>query len=354
MALLRVAVVGTGFGARIHVPALRASGRFEVTALVGRDRDRTRVAAERAGVPAAFSSLEEALEAVAFDAVTIATPPASHVGLVVAAARAGKHVLCEKPMARSVAEAQTMCEAVRTHGVVGLLGFEFRFHPGREMLRRLVARGELGDPQLLVCADAMPLYVAPYKTPPAWWYDRDAGGGWLGASGSHLLDATRVWLGEVASLTAIVDTLGSGSADDTFAILMRMRSGARVVLSQTAAAFGPRLQAFRLSGSTGAAWLDDEWILWRSDRTGTPQRVDVDADLTAPVLDIPPYSGPFAARELPSSVRLAEAFGDAILGRPSVPGAPAAATFADGLAVQVLADAARDASQTASWVTIHP
>ena len=352
MRRLRIAVVGTGFGARIHLPALRASGRFEVAALVGRDPDRTRAAADRLGVPAACASLDEALATVELDAVTIATPPATHAALAIAAARAGKHVLCEKPMARTVAEARAMCEAIRAHAVVGVVGFEFRFHPGRAMLQRLVARGDLGRPQLLVCADAMPLYVAPYKPPPAWWHDLEAGGGWLGASGSHLLDATRVWLGEAASLTAVVDTLGAGSADDTYALLMRMRSGARAVLCQSAAVLGPRLQAFRLSGSDGSAWLDDDWVLWRAGRTGTPQQVEIEPDLAAPVVAIPAQAGPFAGREFPSFVRLAVAFGDLITGSPATPGAPACATFADGLAAQTLADAARDASRSGTWTTI--
>jgi len=132
---VRIAVVGTGFGARIHVPGLRASGRFEVAALVGRDLDRTRATAERLGVPAACTSLDEALGSVALDAVSIATPPATHAPFAIAAARAGKHVLCEKPMARSVAEASAMCEAVRANRVVGAIGFEA---PG-DMLREQMA-----------------------------------------------------------------------------------------------------------------------------------------------------------------------------------------------------------------------
>lgn len=354
MRRLRIAVVGTGFGARIHVPALRASGRFDVVALVGRDPARTREVAARLGVPAAYGLLEEALAASALDAVTIATPPATHAALTIAAARAGTHVLCEKPMACSVAEAEAMCAAVRTAGVVGMVAFEFRFHPARAMLRRLAARGDLGEPQLLLAVDALPLYVAPYKSPPAWWYDADAGGGWLGASGSHLLDAVRTWLGEARSVTALVDTLGSGSADDTFAMLLRMASGARAVLQQSAAVLGPRFQALRLSGSEGTAWLDEAWGLWRSDRAGEAHRVAIDGDLAAPDIDVPAHSGPFASREFPSFVRLAEAFGDAIMGQDGRPSAPPAPRFEDGLACQRLIDAARSASQSRRWIELAP
>jgi predicted dehydrogenase len=347
---IRIAVVGTGFGARIHVPGLRATGRFDVVALVGRDVARTRATAERLGVPHACASLADAL-AADVDAVTIATPPASHASLAIAAARAGKHVLCEKPMARSVVEAEAMGAAARDAGVVGMLGFEFRFHPGRATLRRMLARGDLGVPQLVFAADEMPLYVAPYKAPPDWWYDADAGGGWLGASGSHLIDTVRYWLGDARSVTAVVETLGRGSADDTFAMLLRLRSGAQAVLHQSAAVLGPRLQVLRVAGSEGTAWIDDEWALWRADRRGEPTRVEVPDDLRLPEVAIPPHSGPFAQRELPSFVRLAEAFGDAIEARPS-PDAPVAATFEDGLACQRLMDAARLASRRGVWVEV--
>ncbi len=353
MRRLRIAVVGTGFGARIHVPGLRASGRFDVVALVGRDIERTRDTAARLAIPAACGSVDEACALPDLDAVAIATPPTTHASLAIAAARAGKHVLCEKPMARSVAEARAMRDAVREAGVVGMMDFEFRFHPGRAMLRRMVARGDLGEPQLLVCADAMPLYVAPYKSPPAWWFDADAGGGWLGASGSHLLDATRFWLGDARSVTAMVDTLGRGSADDTYAIFLRMASGARVVLQQSAAVLGPRFQALRLSGSEGTAWFDEAWELWQAGRTGDPTRVTIADDLTAPAVDLPPHAGPFAAREFPSYVRLAETFGDTILGRPGSVGMPPAPTFDDGLACQRLMDGAREASRASAWVEME-
>jgi predicted dehydrogenase len=349
---LRIAVVGTGFGARIHVPGLRACGRFDVVALVGRDAARTRAVAARAGVEHACVTLDEALALPGLDAVAIATPPVSHAALATAAARAGKHVLCEKPMARDVAEAEGMAAAIRAAGVTGLVDFEFRFHPARAMLARLVRRGDLGAPRLLVGVDALPLYVAPYKEPPAWWFDADAGGGWLGASGSHLIDAVRAWLGDVASVAAMVETLGRGTADDTFALLLRLASGARAVLAQSAAVLGPRVALLRIAGTDGTAWLDDAWHLWRAGRTGAPEAVAVDDDLAVPAVEVPPGSGPFAARELPSFVSLARAFADAIEGRPPAPDAPRAATFADGLACQRVIDAARAASREGGWVDV--
>lgn len=349
---LRIAVVGSGFGARIAVPGLRASGRFDVVALVGRDLARTRQAADRAAVGTCCGSLDEALAIADLDAVAIATPPATHAPLAIAAARAGKHVLCEKPMAVTATEASAMYTAVRAAGVVGMIDFEFRFHPARAMLGRLVTGGELGVPELLVAVDALPLYVAPYKTPPAWWYDAEAGGGWLGASGSHLLDAMRVWLGEACALAAMVETLGRGTADDTFALLVRLDSGARAMLHQSAAVRGPRMQCLRISGSDGTAWIDEAWECWRVRGQGEPERVAPPSELALPAVPIPAHAGPFAARELPCFVRLATAFADAVAGHEPDPALPRAPTFEDGLAAQRIMDAARAAARSRSWVEV--
>jgi predicted dehydrogenase len=300
----------------------------------------------------ACASLDEALALPDLDALSIATPPATHAPLAIAAARAGKHVLCEKPFALSTDEAEAMCEAVHAAGVVGMVDFEFRFHPARAMLARLIARGDLGEPRLLTAVDTLPLYVAPHKTPPSWRYDAEAGGGWLGASGSHLLDATRTWLGDVRALTAIVDTLGHGTADDTYALLLRMASGARAMLHQSAAVMGPRFQALRLAGAEATAWLDEAWDLWIARRTGDPERVPISDDLVLPAVTIPEHAGPFAARELPSFARAAESFAGAILGIPERPDMPRPARFEDGLACQRLMDAARAASRSRAWIEI--
>jgi len=356
---LRIAVVGTGFGARIQIPGFRLSDRFEVVALVGRDPERVRAAAARHGVPHALTSLEDALALPGLDAVSIATPPLAHAEGAVAAARAGRHVLCEKPMARTLAEAEHMQAAVSAAGVVGLIDHEFRFEPARATLGRLIARGDLGVPRLVTAAATSPLFIDPWRPPPPWWYAAGSGGGWLGASGSHAIDTLRAWLGEYAAVTALVGTLArpphdlgdEAPADDSFSLLFRMRSGAEGVLQQSAAAWGPRWQAFRVAGSEATAWIDDDNRLWRAGRDGEPARVAPPDDLCLPAVTPPPHAGPFAARELPAFIRQAERFADLIRGTPGALD-PAPATFADGVAVQHVMDAAREASRTGTWVTL--
>ncbi len=353
MEKIRIVVVGAGFGARIQVPAFRASGRFEVVALVGRDPDRLARAAARCGVERTCRTLEEALAIPDLRAVSIATPPATHAGAVVAAARAGLHVLCEKPMARTVAEADAMCDAARN--VVALVDHEFRFDPARAMLARLIGRGDLGTPHLVTAISTMPLYVDPWRPPPAWWFDAAEGGGWLGACGSHWIDALRVWLGEIADVTALIDARAPApagiarQADDTYALLFRTRDGAQGVLQQSAATWGDRFETLRIAGSDATCWIAGG-RLWRAGRDGHEAAVDIPDDLRLPEVATAPWMGPFAAVELPAFVRQAEHFANLIDGLPVGHAAPA--TFADGAACQRVMDAARTASTDGRWIRL--
>jgi predicted dehydrogenase len=343
-------VVGTGFGARVHVPALRAAG-FQVEALVGRDPERTARRAARLGVPRALTSLGEALALPGVDAVTVAGPPASHAPLALAALAAGKHVLCEKPFALDAGQARTMLEAARDAGVANLVGFEFRFAPERALAARAIAEGAIGEPRLATFASTVPLVADLAFAMPGWWWDPEQGGGWLLASGSHALDQIRVWLGEIAELDAglclVSDRKESGIAEDSFALRFRTERGVLGVLVQTGGAFGPMAAIARVAGTRGTLWVEGDGV-FLADRSGT-RRLDLPADLALP--EPPPAQGGdprelYRQIELPSYTRLCECFRDAILGRlpppPDPPGArPHPASFADGLASTLLLDAAR-------------
>lgn len=358
-----IAVIGTGFGARIHVPGLRASGRFDVVALVGRDPERTQRQARHLHVPHALTSLDDVLALPDIAAVAVATPPDSHAAITVAAALAGKHVLCEQPMARSLPEAERMLAAVQAAGVVGVVGFEHRFEPARAMLGRLLERGDLGMPQLVTCITNTAAFVDPQQPPPAWLFDTVAGGGWLATSGSHMLDALRTWLGEFHAVAALADTfltaqqiLGvdepvHSDADDTFSVTFRMACGAQGILQQTSVARGRRYLALRVAGSEATAWIDERGRLFRQGREKDPCELGIPPELLLPQVPAPPDAGPFAAWELPAFVRQAQRFADLITtGHPALD--PPPASFADGVGCQRTLDAVREAARSGRWVTV--
>jgi predicted dehydrogenase len=333
-------VVGTGFGARVHVPALRAAG-FDVVALVGRDRERTARRAERAGVEHADGSLAEALSRSEVDVVSIAAPPDAHAPLAIEACRAGRHVLCEKPFALDALEAESMRMAAEAAGVVALVGHEFRWAPDRALAARAIADGAIGEPRLATLVQYVPLVADPDAKVPEWWFDETRGGGWLGASGSHIVDQVRTWFGEIASVSATLPTVARrDAAEDSFVVRLTTEAGVEVVLQQTAASWTPGVAGMTVvAGTDGTLELTAEGVCV-SDRTGR-RVLPVPDDLAMPAAaasDDPRHR--YTHLELGPSTRLCEALRARIEGREPVSPVPVP-TFADGLACMRVLDAVR-------------
>jgi len=335
-------VVGTSFGGLVHVPALRAAG-FTVLALVGRDAERTRRRADRLEVPNAMTSLEDALTLPGVDAVTIATPPASHCDLAVAAAGAGKHVVCEKPFALDTRQAAAMLDAAEAAGVTHLVGHEFRWATDRALAARAIADGAIGEPRLASFVQWLPLVADPEIKMPSWWFDRGAGGGWLGASGSHVVDQVRAWLGEIVTVSAslpLVSDRAPGAAEDSFVVRLGLASGVEAVLQQTAGAWGPPVSVTRVTGTRGTVWLEDG-VAWVADASGSrqlPVPVDLELPPAPPESEDPRHR--FTHLELGSYTRLCEVLRAGVDRRP-VPTAVPVPTFADGAACTRALDAIR-------------
>jgi predicted dehydrogenase len=336
-----VLVVGTGFGCRIHVPALRAAG-FEVAALVGSDPERTTRRAERSGVPLAFTDLDEAISRTGAVAVTIATPPDTHAALALAAVSRGCHVICEKPFARDTAEARGMLDAAERAGVKHFVGNEFRWLPERVVAARAIAEGMIGEPRLASLVQFHPLVASPDAKMPGWWFDAGVGGGWLGAQGSHIVDHVRTWLGEFASVSAALPIVSDrqGVAEDSYALRFRMANGVEGSIQQSAGAWGPSVAMTRVAGTHGTLWLDGSAV-WLADARGA-RELPVPPDLELP----PPPSASadprerFSHYELGPYTRLCEALRAGVDGREQT-GPVAPPTFADGVAAMEVLDAIR-------------
>ncbi len=339
----RVAVVGTAFGARVHVPALRAAG-FEVVSLVGTDQDRTRRRADRVGVVGATTNLAAVLPDV--DAVTVATPPATHKLLVLEAVRAGKHVLCEKPFALGSTEARDMVAAAERARVTALIGHEFRWATDRAVLGRAIADGLIGEPRLATLVSYVSLVADRANRMPPWWFDRRLGGGWLGASGSHVVDQIRVWLGEFASVSASLPIVSDRSefdrgvtAEDTFTVRARLINQCDVVLQQTAAAWGPMAGMTRVVGPEGTLWISGGRTFLATSTGEWELPVPEDLILGEVAVSDDPAEA-FTHLELGPYTRLCESLLNGVEGRPMAAAVPVP-TFSDGLAGMRVLDAIR-------------
>ena len=356
---MKAIVVGTGFGCLTHVRAMRAAG-IEVAAIVGRDPEKTMARAERFEVPNGLTSLADALALPGIDAVAVATPPHTHAPSVLKTVEANKHVVCEKPFARDANEAQRMLAAADAAGVVHLLGTEFRWATGQALAARLIHEGAIGEPRLATFLLHVPMLADPDGELPGWWADAAQGGGWLGAQAAHVVDQVRTTLGEFdgvsASLPLVADR--AMTAEDTYTVHFRTKTGVDGVLQSTAGAYGPPLFVTRVAGTGGTVWVDFDTVSI-ADADGQRQ-VPVPDDLVLPPPDPPPADLLVTAYDqlhafgidLPPYTRLYQTFADLVAGRP-VPDDPRPATFADGVAdMQVLDAIRKSAANHHAWIPI--
>jgi predicted dehydrogenase len=200
---VRVGVIGAGrFAEQAHLPGLQAHPQAEVVALCARNGERARAMAARFGVPRVYSDYHELLAQPDIDAVTVATPDALHAPVALAALAAGKHVFCEKPLARDAGEAIHLVDAAERAGLVNMVAFTFRYARALPALRRLIREGALGTP----FAVAMQVHWGAVGFPRgelSWREQADlSAAGILGDGGAHLFDALAYLLAPPAEVCA--------------------------------------------------------------------------------------------------------------------------------------------------------
>lgn len=151
--VLRWGVISTANIGRVAViPAIHRSSNGKLVAVASRDGERARTFAERVGIPRAYGTYEELLAADDIDAVYIPLPNSLHREWAIKAAEAGKHILCEKPLALDATECEEMEAAAEQHGVTLMEAFMYRFHPQTEKVLQLVQGGAIGEPRLIYAA----------------------------------------------------------------------------------------------------------------------------------------------------------------------------------------------------------
>jgi predicted dehydrogenase len=184
MSGIKVAVIGCGAQGRNHLTGYRKLDDVEIAAICDTDPERLRQAAADFEVSRTYSTYEALLEADRYDIVSVCTMPVSHKAMAIDAFSRGANVICEKPMALNLAEAEAMAAAGRAAGKYLTLGFNMRFMPAARYLRAFVERGDLGQ---ILCSRAWTM-----ATDIPWWgkhyVKRISGGGVLASTAVHILD----------------------------------------------------------------------------------------------------------------------------------------------------------------------
>ncbi len=317
----------------MHAPAFTLHPRFEPVALAS-PSSAERVARERK-IPHAFGSVEAMLAGVELDLVAVASPPFDHHRSVLAALAAGKHVLCEKPFALNVAQAEEMVAALERAGTVGALAFEFRYTPAVIALKELIDNGHVGAlREIEVVRMSGDLLERKTDRRRSWWFERERGGGVANAFMPHFFDLATHLAGRPPRAThGLLRTANpqrsdehgpfeSTAADGAFAfvdygdgLVARVSNdSATVVDSTTVTVHGER----RSGIASGSSFADLRLFTLAPDEQ---DELDVAAS---------PYAKHAVVHgSLPMFLALLDALAERIdLGTPGVP------TFADGLVAQ--------------------
>ncbi|MGY1692408.1 Gfo/Idh/MocA family protein [Geodermatophilus sp. SYSU D01105] len=232
-------IVGLGRIADTEIaPAVATADNSTLAGVVSRDAGRAREFADRHGAASAYDDYAALLADPAVDAVYIATPNGLHAEQVVAAAAAGKHVLCDKPLATTVADAERAVTACREAGVGLGTTFQTRRHEGMRDLRELLAGGEIGPVRLAQ------LQLGPGRMlPKSWRTDPSlAGAGVMNNFGVHAYDLLRYLLdAEVVEATAVVDVEPGYSVDTLALAVLRFDNGALAYVNANQSLPNPQL-----------------------------------------------------------------------------------------------------------------
>jgi myo-inositol 2-dehydrogenase/D-chiro-inositol 1-dehydrogenase/scyllo-inositol 2-dehydrogenase (NAD+) len=225
-----IAVIGTGRAGMIHAESFaRAVPGARVVALAEPVPEALRRAADALGVTAAFANYEDAIRHPQVDAIVVATPTSLHQEIVLAAAEAGKHILCEKPMAMNVPECDAMLAAADRGGVVLQIGFMRRFDEGFRAAKARIDAGEIGGVVQVKTLTHGPSYPRP------WMFDLAVSNGPLAEVNSHDIDSVRWFTGsEFTEVYAIAGNYRTAEASrshpdfyDQVLLTARLASGAQ-------------------------------------------------------------------------------------------------------------------------------
>ncbi|MBJ6985846.1 MULTISPECIES: inositol 2-dehydrogenase [unclassified Devosia] len=246
--MLRFGILGAGRIGNVHARSIASSGRAKVSYIADAMPDAASKLAEVVGAKTA--PLEEVIAASDVDAILIATPTDTHADLIEMAARAGKAILCEKPVSLSVSRIEECLKVVDAAGVPLMIGFHRRYDPNFSVLEKRLRAGEIGDPEIITITCRDP------SAPPVSYIERS--GGLYRDMMIHDFDMARFLLGgeEVATVHALGGVMtdpaiGKAGDIDTAAVHMQTASGKMVVITNSRRATYGHDQRIEVHGSKG-------------------------------------------------------------------------------------------------------
>jgi predicted dehydrogenase len=372
-----VGVLGYAFMGKAHANAYQRMPVFfypppaqpRLVAICGRTAPAVATAAKRYGFENHHLDWTAVVKDANVELVDNCLPNHLHAAPSIAAVEAGKHVLCEKPLARTVDEAKAVTQAAKRAGVKHMTGFNYRFLPAVRLAKRMIERGDLGK-ILQFRAAYLQEWIMDPGFPLVWrLQQRHAGSGALGDLGSHIIDLARHLVDEVAAVCALTETFvterprpddpsatGRVDVDDAFIALTRFRGGAIGSLEASRFCAGRKnYQRIEIHGTEGSLGFNLE----RLNELRFYSRRDREDAMGFRNILVTESSHPYMAHWWPQGhiigwehtfVHEVHHLLDCIANDRPV--APVGATFDDGLRCQEVMHAIADSAQQARWVTL--
>lgn len=353
-----IGIIGTGFARKVQIPAFAACESAEIISVASGSLDNARSTAAEFGIGHFTADWRQTVTRDDIDLVCITTPPNLHKEMTLLAIQHGKHVLCEKPMAMNAAEAEEMCEAAKSAGVLALIDFELRFQPGRQKAYSMIRSGEIGK-----IRHAKWNFRAPHRGDPNlpwnWWSDIEQGGGALGAINSHIIDSFHWFLGtDVSSVFCQLQThvnsrpFNGGfrdvTTDDEANMLLRfadseLTDDATGLVSVSMIEQPEYVNRLEFFGTDGAIRIDHRGEIFLTN-AGDADWKEIDVEFGEAIPGVPDTG--FSRGFMEFAPEIIDAIHE---GKTEI---EYAATFEDGLEVQKVLDAARESNERGVAVNI--
>lgn len=266
---INIGIVGTGFGGFTHIPAFQFSDNCQVLALYGRNKTKTSNLAKKYDIKYSFDDYESMLKLDEIDLISIALPPFLQYKYVDLAIDYGKHILCEKPFTLNSSEAKKLNKKIKKTSLLGAVGYQMRFQPGRKVIKNILKGGDLGE---IIHVNMSYDYSSRLNENLFWdwWSSKNSGGGVLNALGSHQIDLLRWWFGDPIKIDGDLDTFNKTlfdpeskldkkvTSDELVFAKMKFDKNINISLSVSSVALGWKTTSLQIYGSNGALFLDGE------------------------------------------------------------------------------------------------
>ncbi len=355
-----IAIVGTGFGQKVHIPGFQAHHRTEIVTVYNPDLEKAQAIASEHNIPHASNNLDAIVQMPEVHGVSISTPPFLHYDMAKTVLNARKHLLLEKPMTLNARETQELYDLALQNNAIAIPDFEFRFVPPWQRFAEYLQQGFVGQKRLIKI-DWLVVSRANPDRPWNWYAQKDKGGGALGAVASHAFDYINWLFGDVKRLCGSLSCaiperpdpseggkLKPVDADDTCNIMLELADGTPCQICISSVTYQGRGHWVEVYGDQGTLVLGSDNLkdyvhgfrLWAASAGEDLQEVEIPQRLAFPKVYSDGRIAPF--------IRVVDTWVNAIdAGQQPIP------SLKEGVYSQLLMDLTHQSHESGAWVNVN-